>query len=168
MQIGIHPINPNLTKYSELVEFALHAEKYDFDGFYFDDTLTFNPYTFESFTTLASIAVQTSTIKIGHEVIASALRHPALLAKSISTMDNIANGRYEFQIGAGILDPYKMYNLMDGPIIPTVGEHVERFEETLKILNLMLTQEITDFDGKYWKLQGAINRPFIQSFIIMY
>ena len=159
MQIGIHPVNPNLKKYNEILEIALQAEKYDFAGFYFDDTLTWNPYTFESFSTLASIAVQTNTIKIGHDVIAGALRHPALLAKSISTLDNIANGRYEIQIGAGIEDPYKMYNLMDGPIIPTVGEQVERFEETLKILNLMLTQEITDFEGKYWKLQGAINRP---------
>lgn len=157
MQFGYLPANPK--KYNEILRMALQVEKYDFDGFYLDDSLTFLPYTFESFTTLASIAVQTTTIKIGHDVISSALRHPALLAKSISTLDNIANGRYEFQIGAGILDPYKMYNLMEGPIVPTAGERVERFEETLKILNLMLTQEITDFEGKYWKFQGAINRP---------
>ena len=99
MQFGYLPANPK--KYNEILGMALQVEKYDFDGFYLDDSLTFLPYTFESFTTLASIAVQTTTIKIGHDVISSALRHPALLAKSISTLDNIANGRYEFQIGAG-------------------------------------------------------------------
>ena len=57
--------------------------------------------TFESFTSLAALAAVTTQVRLGHVVICSAFRNPALTAKMISTMDVISGGRMELGIGAG-------------------------------------------------------------------
>ena len=57
--------------------------------------------TFESFTTLSALAALTSRVRLGHIVICTAFRNPALTAKMISTMDAISGGRMELGIGAG-------------------------------------------------------------------
>ena len=57
--------------------------------------------TFESFTALSALAALTSRVRLGHMVICTAFRNPALTAKMISTMDAISGGRMELGIGAG-------------------------------------------------------------------
>ena len=57
--------------------------------------------TFESFTSLAALAALTERVRLGHIVICTAFRNPALTAKMISTMDTISGGRMELGIGAG-------------------------------------------------------------------
>ena len=57
--------------------------------------------TFESFTTLAALAASTERVRLGHVVICTAFRNPALTAKMISTMDSISGGRMDLGIGAG-------------------------------------------------------------------
>src|SRR5215472_102665 len=55
----------------------------------------------EVLTTMAAIAARTERLRIGTLVICNSFRNPALLAKSISTIDNISHGRVEIGIGAG-------------------------------------------------------------------
>jgi DNA polymerase III alpha subunit len=57
--------------------------------------------TFESFTSLSALAALTSRVRLGHIVICTAFRNPALTAKMISTMDSISGGRMDLGIGAG-------------------------------------------------------------------
>src|SRR4029079_10264468 len=57
--------------------------------------------TFESFTSLAALAAITERVRLGHIVICTAFRNPALTAKMISTMDTISGGRMDLGIGAG-------------------------------------------------------------------
>ena len=57
--------------------------------------------TFESFTSLSALAALTERVRIGHIVICTGFRNPALTAKMISTMDTISGGRMELGIGAG-------------------------------------------------------------------
>ncbi|MFL5768900.1 MAG: LLM class flavin-dependent oxidoreductase, partial [Chloroflexota bacterium] len=49
--------------------------------------------TFESFTTLSALAALTQRVRLGHVVICTGFRNPALTAKMISTMDAISGGR---------------------------------------------------------------------------
>jgi len=56
---------------------------------------------FECFTLLSSIAALTSKVKLGQVVTCNSYRNPALLAKMLSTLDIISNGRLELGIGAG-------------------------------------------------------------------
>src|SRR6188474_3654474 len=51
--------------------------------------------TFESFTTLAALAALTERVRLGHIVICTSFRNPALTAKMISTMDALSGGRME-------------------------------------------------------------------------
>src|SRR5260370_42239048 len=55
--------------------------------------------TFESFTSLSALAALTSRVRIGHIVICTSYRNPALAAKMISTMDVSTGGRMERGIG---------------------------------------------------------------------
>src|ERR1700704_1534593 len=55
--------------------------------------------TFESFTTLSALAALTERVRLGHIVICTAFRNPALTAKMISTMDTISGGRVGLGLG---------------------------------------------------------------------
>src|SRR6185503_10733692 len=54
--------------------------------------------TFESFTTLSALAALTTRVRLGHIVICTAFRNPALTAKMISTMDSISGGRMDLGV----------------------------------------------------------------------
>lgn len=43
--------------------------------------------------------------------------------------------------------------------IPSAKERVDRLKETIQILRLMLNNDVTNFDGNFWKLKNAINVP---------
>ena len=73
----------------------------------------------------------------------------------------MTNGRYELMIGAGWNVPeYEGYDLMEGGRgMPSAKERVDRFEEAVQIIQSMLNNEKTSFDGQFWKLKEAINIP---------
>ena len=56
---------------------------------------------FDCFILLSAIAAITDRVKIGQVVTCSSYRNPALLAKMLSTLDIISEGRIELGIGAG-------------------------------------------------------------------
>jgi alkanesulfonate monooxygenase SsuD/methylene tetrahydromethanopterin reductase-like flavin-dependent oxidoreductase (luciferase family) len=56
----------------------------------------------EAWTTLASLAAVTEGIRLGTAVSDAALRHPAMLAKQVATVEQISGGRVEVAFGAGL------------------------------------------------------------------
>jgi F420-dependent oxidoreductase-like protein len=113
------------------------------------------PY-FEGWTLLAALAAATSTIRLGVLVSSNTFRHPALLAKEAVTVDHVSGGRLELGIGAGW---YKPEHETFGIHFPETAELVERFEETLTVVDLLLTNDVSSFDGRYVKLKDAQSRP---------
>ncbi|HSL77941.1 MAG TPA: LLM class flavin-dependent oxidoreductase, partial [Candidatus Limnocylindrales bacterium] len=82
------------------VEVAQQADRLGFESIWLFDHFHTVPrptdeITFESFTTLSALAALTSRVRLGHVVICTAFRNPALTAKMISTMDAISGGRME-------------------------------------------------------------------------
>ncbi|MFX1248663.1 MAG: LLM class flavin-dependent oxidoreductase, partial [Promethearchaeota archaeon] len=154
------------TTYSSMLELAQQAEKLDYFGVFLNDHVHGfanegkEPYL-EAWSAMTGIGVQTKKIRLGHSVLFNSLRNPAFLAKSIATLDQMTNGRYELLIGAGWNKPeYEGYDLMEkGRGMPSAKERVDRFEEALQILRGMLHNETFSYDGKYWKLNNAINIP---------
>ncbi len=154
------------TTYSGMLELAKQAEKLDYFGVFLNDHVHGfankgkEPYL-EAWTAMTGIGVQTKKIRLGHSVLFNSLRNPAFLAKSIATLDQMTNGRYELLIGAGWNKPeYEGYDLMEkGRGMPSAKERVDRFEEALQILRGMLHNETFSYEGKYWKLNNAINIP---------
>lgn len=113
------------------------------------------PY-FEAWTLLAGLAARTERIRIGVLVSCNTFRHPALLAKEAITVDHIANGRLEFGLGAGW---YKPEHEQFGIDFPAAGELVGRFHEAVEVVDRLLRDEITTYNGQYYQLKDAASRP---------
>ncbi len=113
------------------------------------------PY-YEGWTLLAGLAARTERIRIGVLVSCNTFRHPALLAKEAVTVDHIANGRLELGLGAGWYVPeHEMF----GITFPPPAELVGRFREAVEIVDSLLRNEVTTYDGAYYQLKDAASRP---------
>ena len=115
--------------------------------------------TFESFTSLAALAALTERIRLGHIVICTAFRNPALTAKMISTMDSISGGRMELGIGAGWKrDEWVAY----GYDFPETRERLARLRDDLGVIAAMLEGDRHDhatFEGEHARVKNARNVP---------
>jgi len=147
--------------YPEIRNLALLAEEYGFDSVHIDDhligfgSLWKEPY-FETAVLVSAIATETTKVKIGNNVLANSFRNPALMAKIISSVDNISNGRALFWIGAGWYEEeYRAY----GYAFPSAKQRVDELEEALTIFKKLFTEEVTNFEGKFWKLENCRNFP---------
>ncbi|HYK30374.1 MAG TPA: LLM class F420-dependent oxidoreductase [Streptosporangiaceae bacterium] len=111
---------------------------------------------FEGWMVLAALAQATRRLRLGVLVTGIHYRHPAVLANMASTIDVISDGRLELGIGAGWNEEESgAYGIELG----TRRERSDRFEEACQVLIGLLSQETTDFDGKYYQLKGARNEP---------
>jgi alkanesulfonate monooxygenase SsuD/methylene tetrahydromethanopterin reductase-like flavin-dependent oxidoreductase (luciferase family) len=147
--------------YTEIRDLALSAEKYGFDSVHVNDHLIGfdqerkDPYL-EAMTLMSAIAAETRKVKIGHIVLANSFRNPALTAKIVSSIDNISNGRALLWIGAGWYEEeYKAY----GYPFPSAKQRVDELEESLTIFKKLFTEDVTNFEGKFWKLENCRNFP---------
>ena len=115
--------------------------------------------TFESFTTLSALAALTSRVRLGHIVICTAFRNPALTAKMISTMDTISGGRMELGIGAGWKrDEWEAY----GYGFPSTADRLARLRDDLGVISEMLQGDKhhhATFAAEHARVTNAINVP---------
>ncbi len=111
----------------------------------------------EALTMMAALAARTEKIRIGTLVLCNSYRNPALLAKSLTTIDHISNGRLEVGIGAGWMDEeYRAY----GYEFPETPVRLKQLQEGLEILKAMLgPDKKPSFKGKYYSIEGAANNP---------
>ena len=152
--------------FDSMKQLAIYAEEHNYFGIFLNDHIHGfkskgkEPYL-EAWTTLSALGMLTTKIRLGHIVLFNSLRNPAYLAKSITTLDVLTNGRYEVLLGAGWnASEYEGYDLMEqGRGMPSAKERVDRLKESVQILKLMLHNEVSDYRGQFWKLQGAINIP---------
>jgi len=110
----------------------------------------------EAYTTLSALATQTSRVKLGTLVTGVTYRNPALLAKQVTTLDVISKGRAIFGIGAAWNESE---HIGYGIEFPPIGQRMDRLDEALTIAKLMFTQERPSFEGKYYKIDRALNVP---------
>ena len=153
-----------LTAWKRTTEVAQQADRLGFESIWLFDHFHTVPrptdeITFESFTTLSALAALTSRVRLGHIVICTAFRNPALTAKMISTMDAISGGRMELGIGAGWKrDEWLAY----GYGFPETSERLARLADDLGVITAMLAgdkHEHATFEGRYSNVRNAINVP---------
>ena len=113
------------------------------------------PY-FEGWTLLAGLAARTERIRLGVLVSCNTFRHPGLLAQEAVTVDHISNGRLELGIGAGYTEGE---HGRFGIPLPPPGDRRRAFGEAVHIIDSLLRNETTTFDGRYYQLDGAYVRP---------
>lgn len=110
----------------------------------------------EAWTLLAALAARTSRIRLGVLVTSNTFRHPAVLLKAAVTVDHISGGRLILGLGTGWhVDEHRRYGLE----LPEPAERVDRFEEAVQLISLMMAQERTTYAGHYYQLDDAPLEP---------
>ena len=110
----------------------------------------------EAMAMMSAIAARTERVRIGTLVLCNSFRNPALLAKSLTTIDHISNGRLEVGLGAGWMEQEYRAN---GYEFPSVGTRLRQLEEGLQILKAMFTENRATFKGRYYTVTDAPNNP---------
>ncbi|MGA7272616.1 MAG: TIGR03560 family F420-dependent LLM class oxidoreductase [Acidimicrobiia bacterium] len=110
----------------------------------------------EAWVTLSALAQATSRLRIGPMVLGMHFRHPAVTAAMASTLDIVSDGRLELGLGAGW---YERETEAYGIELGSVDDRMTRFEEGIEVIDSLLTQEATTFDGRFFHLREARNEP---------
>jgi F420-dependent oxidoreductase-like protein len=112
--------------------------------------------TYEAWTLMASLAAVTSTVRLGQMCTCNTYRPPSYLAKVAASIDVISGGRLEMGIGAGWYE-----HEHDGYGYPFLepGPRIKMLEEGVEIMKAMWTEEVVDYEGRHYRLQGAICQP---------
>jgi F420-dependent oxidoreductase-like protein len=147
--------------WARTVDLARHAEQLGFESAWVFDHFTTVPeptdeITFESFSTLSALAMATERVRLGHMVICTGFRNPALTAKLASTIDVISGGRFELGIGAGWKDDEW---IAYGYGFPSTNERLARLGDDLEVISRMLGPGRATYEGQYARVEGAINEP---------
>jgi alkanesulfonate monooxygenase SsuD/methylene tetrahydromethanopterin reductase-like flavin-dependent oxidoreductase (luciferase family) len=110
---------------------------------------------FDGPTTLTMMAAETTAIRVGTLVSSLYFRHPVTLAKAAMTVDHLSGGRLEVALGVG--DPSA--GAMAAGVDWTPGEQVARFGEFVELVDLLLRQEITSYQGRFYQCEQAETVP---------
>ena len=163
MRFGYCVRNPSTRTYPEIRDLTVKIEGLGFESVHitdhllgFDETQEKKEPFLEAMTLLAALAIETNRIKLGQIVLCNSFRNPAYIAKMILTLDHISNGRILMWLGAGWYEEeYKAY----GYPFHTPKRRVDELEESLTIYKKIFTEDETNFEGKFWKLEKHRNFP---------
>ncbi len=104
----------------------------------------------------AALACSTTKVRCGSLVYSVGYRHPAVLAKAITTIDQLSGGRADMGIGAGWAQvEYQAYGIP----FPDVKTRMDQLEEGIQCLRGLLHDDVTNFDGQHFTLTEARNEP---------
>lgn len=155
------------TRFAELTDLAVRAERVGFDGVYVIDHLLLpasrlqgytnapveEPYFLDAWVALAAVAQATSRVLVGPQVSPVGLRHPALLARAAATLDQISEGRLLLQLGAGHQKvEYHSY----GFPYPPLGERIDRLREGIEVIRALWESDgSANYQGEHYVLRDV-------------
>ena len=109
-----------------------------------------------AYTTLGFLAAHTERVQLHVLVTGVTYRHPGLLAKMVTTLDVLSGGRAQLGIGAAW---YEREHVGLGVPFPSVGERLERLEETLQICLPMWSDNNGPYQGRHYQLAETLCFP---------
>jgi F420-dependent oxidoreductase-like protein len=156
--------------WSEILELAQHCEATGWDGVYLadhfmphgdftpdvDDTVALDGDKLECWSVLAALAAAVPRLRLGTLVSSVTFRHPAVIANIAAAVDNISGGRLVLGIGAGW---QRNEHVAYGIELGTIPERLDRFEEACAVINSLLRERRTTFNGSYYRIADATNQP---------
>ena len=113
----------------------------------------------DSWVTLAGIARETSTIRLGTLVTSATFRYPGPLAISVAQVDAMSSGRVDLGIGAGWFEEEHLAYAIP---FPPLGERFERLREQLDIITGLWTTPVGqtfDYDGAHYTVKDSPALP---------
>src|SRR6478609_9519646 len=148
--------------YDDLLAVALEAEELGFGAFFRSDHYLGMgteglPGPSDAWITLAGLARETTTIRLGTMMTSATFRHPGPLAISVANVDQMSGGRVELGIGAGW---FEQEHTKYGIPFPSTGERFDRFEEQLAIITgLWATEGGFTFAGEHYQVTDSPGLP---------
>jgi alkanesulfonate monooxygenase SsuD/methylene tetrahydromethanopterin reductase-like flavin-dependent oxidoreductase (luciferase family) len=140
MELGLF-VEPQLGgSYRRLVELAQWAESSGLDAFARSDHylhMDTSAHATDAMVSLAGVALETDSIRLITLVSPITFRHPGVMAKSATTIDEISKGRFTLGVGTGWMESEHQAFGMD---LPPLGERFDRFAEALAYIRAV-------FDG---------------------
>jgi F420-dependent oxidoreductase-like protein len=113
-------------------------------------------YMLECYALLSALARETATVRLSALVTGNTYRNPAVLAKTVTTLDIVSNGRAQLGIGAGW---FELEHDAFGIEFGTFTDRFEKLEEALRIIIPMLRGERPSLDGVRYTAREAMNEP---------
>lgn len=168
---GVH-VGLQHTTPAELIPLYRHIEDLGFDWisvwdhFYAGTGRPDDASCLEAVAMHAALACSTERVRCGALVYSIGYRHPAILAKAITTIDLLSGGRAEMGLGAGWAEvEYRAY----GIDFPPIGTRMDQLDEGVRVLRSLLHDQPeggdradgagADFSGDWFTLRSARNEP---------
>ncbi|MBK5233700.1 MAG: LLM class flavin-dependent oxidoreductase [Thermoleophilia bacterium] len=151
-------VTPDNTQAPAVIELAQLAEELGLDLVSFQD----HPYQskfLDTWTLLSFLAASTSRVKLAPNVLSLPLRQPAVVARSVASLDLLSGGRVELGIGAGAF--WDAIEGMGGRHL-TPGQGVDALTEAITIIREMWDVDQRGgvrFEGEHYQLKGAARGP---------
>ena len=111
---------------------------------------------FECYSLLSALAQHTNKVGLSALVTGNTYRNPTLLAKTVTALDIVSNGRATLGIGAGW---FEQEHTSLGYEFGTFTDRFEKLEEALQIIIPMLRGEKVTLNGKHYQVVDAMNYP---------
>lgn len=116
---------------------------------------------FESMTALAALASRVPGMWVGVAVASNTFRHPAVLAKSASVLDNVTGGRFILGLGAGW---HEGEHEQFGIPLPPMAERFNRFQSAIEVLGSLFSDAArrppgVSLEDPYYPLRHATLEP---------
>jgi probable F420-dependent oxidoreductase len=141
-----------------LIDTAQRAEAAGFSTLLVRDHFVAEPFghQFSPFVTLAVVAENTRSLRVGTLVIDNDYRHPAVLAKEAATLDLLSDGRFELGLGAGwARDEYEQTGIAFDP----AGVRIDRLAESLHVVKALFSARPASFAGRHYQVRGLDSFP---------
>jgi alkanesulfonate monooxygenase SsuD/methylene tetrahydromethanopterin reductase-like flavin-dependent oxidoreductase (luciferase family) len=116
----------------------------------------------EAWTVASALLSATERLRVGHLVLCNQFRHPAVLAKMATTLDQVSAGRLELGLGSGSIEEEHTKAGLDWG---TFAERSSRLAETLEILTQAFADNVIDFAGTHYTVRempiipGPVQQP---------
>ena len=151
-------LTPDSRRPAHVVQLAVLAEQLGLDLVTFQDH-PYQPGYLDTWTLLSYVAARTGTVSLSANVTNLPLRPPAVLARSVASLDLLSGGRVELGLGAGGF--WDAIQAMGGPR-HTPGAAVEALAEAIEIIRQLWDAEARGgvrVDGKHYQVHGAKRGP---------
>jgi F420-dependent oxidoreductase-like protein len=148
--------------YDDLLRVAQEAEKLGFGAFFRSDHylamgVDGQPGPSDAWITLAGIARETSSIRLGTLMTSATFRHPGPLAIAVAGVDQMSGGRVELGLGAGW---FEAEHTAYGIPFPDTGERFDVLEEQLAVITgLWASTGDFSYDGGHYRVSDSPGLP---------
>src|SRR5215467_11186581 len=132
--------------------FLSRAEELEYESLWVQERIIGDFPVLEPVSLLTYAAGLTSRLRLGTSVLLTVLRNPVQLAKSLSSLDQLSQGRLTVGIGIGGHMPESIFGLSS-------GQRVRRFVEGIQVMKALWTQPRAQVSGTFWQFQNIAMEP---------